>query len=421
MEKIIGGTRSDEEGVIGEESKEFKFPKLRSLRLSALPELKRICSAKLICDSLEGIEVVDCAKMEELIGGTRSDEEGVIGEESKEFKFPQLRSLRLSALPKLKSICSAKLICDSLVEIDVANCEKMEEIIGGTRIDEEGVIGEESKEFKFPNLRSLRLSALPELKSIWFAKLICDSLEKIDVAKCEKMEEIIGGTGIDEEGVIGEESKEFKFPNLRSLRLSALPELKRICSAKLICDSLQEIDVANCDKMEEIIGGTGIDEEGVIGGKGIDEEGVIGEESKEFKFPKLRSLRLSALPELKRICSAKLICDSVEEIDVAKCEKMEEIIGGTGIDEEGVIVIKCEKLEEIIGGTRTDEEGVIGEESREFKLPKLRSLRLSGLHELKRICSAKLIYDSLEKMRVIKCEKLEEIIGGTRTDEGVKH
>jgi hypothetical protein len=56
--------------------------------------------------------------MEEIIGGTRSDE-GVIGEESStntRFKLPKLRNLELRW---------TKLICDSLKVIEVRNCEKL--------------------------------------------------------------------------------------------------------------------------------------------------------------------------------------------------------------------------------------------------------------------------------------------------------
>jgi disease resistance protein RPS2 len=149
------------------------------------------------------------------------------------------------------------------------------------------------------------------------------NLEKITVKFCEKMKEIIDETRPDEEGVMGEETSssniEFKLPKLGYLKLEGLPELKRICSAKLICDSIGVIDVRNCEKMEEIISGTR-----------SDEEGVMGEESSsssvtDLKLTKLSSLSLIELPELESICSAKLICDSLKEIAVYNCKKLKRM------------------------------------------------------------------------------------------------
>jgi disease resistance protein RPS2 len=76
------------------------------------------------------------------------------------------------------------------------------------------------------------------------------NLENITVEGCKKMKEIIGGTRSDEES--SSNSTEFKLPKLRKLELSWLPELERICSAKLICDSLQRIDVDTCQKLKRM-------------------------------------------------------------------------------------------------------------------------------------------------------------------------
>jgi disease resistance protein RPS2 len=64
------------------------------------------------------------------------------------------------------------------------------------------------------------------------------------------MEEIIGTT--DEESSTCNSITELILPKLRTLRLHELPELKSICSAKLICNSLEEIRVMYCEKLKRM-------------------------------------------------------------------------------------------------------------------------------------------------------------------------
>uniref|UniRef100_A0A6N2M6W5 Uncharacterized protein n=1 Tax=Salix viminalis TaxID=40686 RepID=A0A6N2M6W5_SALVM len=195
------------------------FSTLKLLSISGCKSMKKLFPPVLLqyLINLEEIKVEDCEKMEEIIGGTRSDEEGAMGEESSEFKLPKLRNLTLSNLPELKSICISKLICDSLTCIEVNKCNSIEIL--------------------FPSSRSCFLN-----------------LENITVEECEKMEEIIGGTRSDEKGVMGEESisSEFKLPKLRVLYLTNLPELKSICREKKICDSLEIIGLLCCEKLKRI-------------------------------------------------------------------------------------------------------------------------------------------------------------------------
>jgi len=217
--------------------------------------------------NLEEIIVTQCEKIEEIIGGTRSNEEGVRGEESSintGFKLPKLRVLTLCELPELKSICSAKLICESLEVIQVINCNSMESLVINCNSMESLVpsswfcsaaLPSPSYNGIFSGLKKFYCSGCKSMKKLFPLVLLPNlvNLEEITVTKCEKIEQIIGGTRSDEERIMGVDSSTntgLKLPKLRVLTLYELPELRSICSAKLICDSLEVIQVRNCKSME---------------------------------------------------------------------------------------------------------------------------------------------------------------------------
>uniref|UniRef100_A0A6N2LAR0 Disease resistance protein At4g27190-like leucine-rich repeats domain-containing protein n=1 Tax=Salix viminalis TaxID=40686 RepID=A0A6N2LAR0_SALVM len=118
--------------------------------------------------------------------------------------------------------------------------------------------------------------------------------------------------------------------------------------------------------------------EEIIGGARSDEEGVMGEESSsstKIKLSKLTKLYLKSLRELKRICSAEVICDSLKHVEVYRCDSMEILFPSSWslVNLHWIVVEECDKMEEIIRGTN------------EIILPKLTFARFYKLPEM--ICN----------------------------------
>jgi disease resistance protein RPS2 len=104
----------------------------------------------------------------------------------------------------------------------------------------------------FSGLKEFYCSSFKSMKKLFPLVLLPNlvNLEMIEVFGCEKMEEIIGTT--DEESSTSNSITEVILPKLRILKLIHLPELKSICSAKLICNSLEHISVWYCEKLKRM-------------------------------------------------------------------------------------------------------------------------------------------------------------------------
>eukprot|EP00268_Persea_americana_P050192 TRINITY_DN5441_c1_g1_i10.p1 TRINITY_DN5441_c1_g1~~TRINITY_DN5441_c1_g1_i10.p1 ORF type:complete len:247 (-),score=44.91 TRINITY_DN5441_c1_g1_i10:223-909(-) len=95
--------------------------KLKRIRISNCPKLKYVLSVGWFqtLQNLEEIDVFNCQAMEEMVVDM-----GDISEANNNIPItlPRLEIITLTDLPKLKSICKRTLICSSLEEIDVEGC-----------------------------------------------------------------------------------------------------------------------------------------------------------------------------------------------------------------------------------------------------------------------------------------------------------
>ncbi|XP_073262820.1 probable disease resistance protein At4g27220 isoform X2 [Populus alba] len=153
----------------------------------------------------------------------------------------------------------ARSLCDvlslenatELEHINIGDCNSMESLVSSSwfcsappRLPSCNGTFSGLKEFSCYTCKSMKklfpLVLLPNLVN----------LERIRVRFCYKMEEIIGTT--DEESSSSNSITEVILPKLITLELLDLPELKSICSAKLICNSLEDITVMGCEKLKRM-------------------------------------------------------------------------------------------------------------------------------------------------------------------------
>ncbi|XP_027172021.1 probable disease resistance protein At1g62630 [Coffea eugenioides] len=243
------------------------FSSLKILEISECHNMKQLFTVQLLqnLQNLEILEVNDCEGLEEIAadgnGVGQGGGEGIqltSSEATTAVILPKLKSLGLGSLPQLKSICKRAMICESIRSINIAHCPNLKRlpsflptINGPPYLLPAGT---------FSSLKKLSISGCHNMKQLFTVQLLqnLQNLEALDVEDCGGLKEIAadgnragqgGGEGIQltsHEGAI----TMINLPNLSCLSLDGLPQLKNICKAAMICDSIENIKIFNCPNLK---------------------------------------------------------------------------------------------------------------------------------------------------------------------------
>ncbi|GLT31103.1 hypothetical protein SLA2020_058650 [Shorea laevis] len=133
---------------------------------------------------------------------------------------------------------------------------------------------------------------------------VLDKLEKLYLRGLPKLSVLVRVEGVA--------TPPHVFFNLKTLWIGDCSGMRKLLPLELLqsFQNLEEINVNRCKQMEEIIASSDSDVS-----------------PDKFTLPKLRRLFLRYLPQLKSIYSAKglMVCDSIEEIQIWKCQELKRM------------------------------------------------------------------------------------------------
>ncbi|KAK2640403.1 hypothetical protein Ddye_028198 [Dipteronia dyeriana] len=268
------------------------LPNLQYLKISGITNVEKIWhNLPLIMSScvqnLTKLNVSNCHNLKELFSSST-----VITEESREedrrdtISFPKLKYLRMGNLTKLTRLWSGYYLeFPSLKEFAIHNCPELEAFIFDDKV-------------RITQLEKMKIYQMDNLKMIWHNQLDGDSipklkslqvydcrklltvfplnirerfltLESLDVRRCGSSEDIF-----DVQGIITEERNSIATTQSRELCFS----------------NLEELTVSRCQSLKYLVAASIVE----------------NEVPARFYFPKLASLKLFKLPELRSFYQGRL-------------------------------------------------------------------------------------------------------------------
>ncbi|KAH9802695.1 hypothetical protein KPL71_001495 [Citrus sinensis] len=256
------------------------------------------------------------------------------GEGEHFLSFPSLETLRFSDLPELECIWkgpSQFINPQNLSILSVENCPKLRRIFSTTlarhlsKLEvlsiewcsalEQIIVQDDEEEEQhqqaacFSNLLEITIYDCDNLKSLFHVNVARDlqQLKKLDIARCEKLEQIIFQDDEEEE----QHQQAACFSNLLEISIVG-------------CHNLKKLSIDDCEKLEQIF----------VGDNAV-------EECKEIVLPGVWLLNLLNLPKLVHLCpvGCHLILPSLTHLWVTICPR---IAARFSVDQNGSLHVKSE-------------------------------------------------------------------------------
>ncbi|KAJ4842654.1 hypothetical protein Tsubulata_021293 [Turnera subulata] len=348
--------------------------------------------------------------------------------------FENLTSMNVYGCDKLLCLVTTSTARSlvKLVELEVAYCDKLTEIVIQHKHKQADIGTAEEHEVVFTKLKNMFLGDLKNISSFCSGNCMFKfpSLEKLIVQACPKMQ--IFSHGRVTAPKLGEVIHRAKvaFDGVESLELSAFPQLEERQHG--------ELSVKIFGRLGRVVYGMlQLQKAGHHGNdtqrhhnhcnesmqKIFDLEGLNGDEGPVSVLPSLRKLHMKNLPRLRCLWSGDpqgiLPLSNLQDLRIDSCSSLRNIFTTSvvlGLCKLWRMEVKnCSMLEEII--TTDGAEGTSSTDKIMF--PRLRLLTLESLPNLTTICPAIGIKDfpALREITLEKCQNMKTFISSFLTGD----
>ncbi|KAG5555641.1 hypothetical protein RHGRI_006332 [Rhododendron griersonianum] len=387
-------TRIWDDQPLSEPEKEAKsFSELEDINVDGCDQLEHVLPSYMLpqLKNLQELSIESCTKVEVIISNNPKEKEATNDNDT--IRFPQLKTLKLWSLPNLKSfICSDetqsifsnKVVFPVLKSMNFWNLDKI------TRIWDDQPLSEPEKEAKsFSELEDINVDGCDQLEHVLPSYMLpqLKNLQELSIESCTKVEVIISNNPKEKEAT--NDNDTIRFPQLKTLKLWSLPNLKSfICSDetqsifsnKVAFPVLEELKFLNLDKITRIWDNL-----------------PLSEPEKEAKsFCQLKKILVKGCKQLEYLLPFYMLpqLKNLQELSIRNCTKVEVIISNNPKEKEtanNTDTIRFPQLKEVYLQ----------------ELPNLKSFICSD--ETQSIFSNKVTFPVLKKLSIRKVHKIIEI------------